>query len=172
MKMNKRIRIALVTTLLLVVMALFASMSSTTAKGPNGLQPKLTVQLSRRAMELDSDEFMDTWLYVRNPSRDMETTYPVFPREIVHVVEVIDLDVVITLPDGTLETYNLAPDYTPYRWDTTVYPGETSLVYFVGWQFPSGDGYETGVYRFTYTLNVDFEGEGFNLVRAFSLRVQ
>ncbi len=171
-KMNKRIRIALVTALLLVVMALFTSMSSTTAKGPYGLQPKLTVQLSRRALDQDSDEFVDTWLYVRNPSRDMETTYPEENREIVHVVEVIDLDVVITLPDGELETFNLDPNFRPYRWDTMVYPGETSLVFFVGWKFPSGDGYEAGVYRFTYTLNVVFEGEVFDLVRAFRLRVE
>jgi len=170
--MNKRIRTALVTGLLLVIMASFASMSSTIAKGPNGLQPKLTVKLSRRAMKQDSDEFVDTWLYVRNPSRDMETTYPTLPREIVHVVEVNYLDVEITLPNGELETFNIAPDYTPYRWDTTVYPGETSLVYFVGWQFPLGDGYEAGVYRITYTLNVVFEGESFDLVRAFRLRVE
>jgi len=171
--MDKKRKIALVTVPLLLIMAISAGMNATVAKGPHTHQPKFTVQQSRQVMEQNSDEFLDTYLYVDNPSRDMETTWPTIPREVVHVVEVNHLNVGITLPNGTAFDQLLTPDNAfPYRWDTTVYPGEKSLVFFVGWQFPAEDGFEPGVYTFTYTLNVDFQGVNYDLTRSFKLIIQ
>lgn len=98
----------------------------------------------------------------------------------VHVVEVLKLTVIIMrVSDGEIRSWELIPEdpeIISHRWDPTVYPGERSLVFFIGWLLSEEEGeeedfWEAGPYEFIYILQVSFEGETFELVKTFMIMV-
>ena len=94
----------------------------------------------------------------------------------VHVVEVLKLTVIIVrVSDGEIRSWELTPEdpeIISHRWDPIVYPGERSLVFFIGWLLSEEEDYWTaGPYEFIYILQVSFEGETFELVKTFMIMV-
>jgi hypothetical protein len=136
-----------------------------------------SLKIDTRAIQVGESAW--TWLYVANPSADMEMapSNPVPPPlEIkpVHRVEVHSLTITEVSPTGVTTISAFEPDGTDgidelfrYRWDPVVYPLETSMVFFIGWGHE--EGHLLGVYKYTYTLSVTYEGETFDLEQTFRL---
>jgi len=94
----------------------------------------------------------------------------------VHVVEVHKLRIIVVrLSDGVTRSWEstpLAPGWVSSRWDPIVYPGERSLMLFIGWWLRETEGYwMAGAYEFIYTLEVTFEDETFELTKTFIILV-
>jgi hypothetical protein len=136
----------------------------------NGAKPTFNVVLSSATVHQGDGNWVDTWLFVTNPSHDLTTVGSSGGRTIVHVVTVESLTCAQVYPNGTTETDTFTPNDVMfhYRWDPVVNPLERSLVFFVGWNAAE----TTGIWRFKYTLTVTYEGQTFNLVESFRVIVR
>lgn len=94
----------------------------------------------------------------------------------VHPVVVNSLTIEIIHPDRTVvwgEPWTLTPtdpSGLAYKWDAVVYHQKTSLVFYIGFSMTSVDFAEPSKYVFTYTLNVTFEDESFDLAQTFTIK--
>ena len=133
----------------------------------NGAKPTFHVVLSTVTAHVGG--MVDTFLYLTNPSHNMETFgTPVQSRNLVHVAVVDLLTCEVLYPDGTTETYTAPGGIFDYRLDPVVNPLERSLVFFLGWSVKEN----AGVCRFKYTLTVTFTGQTFDLVETFRVVVR
>ena len=177
--MRKR-TLSLLTVVLLLTLSLgtvFLYVSAARPSKRSG-RPRFKIWITRRVVPIG--ESFDTWLFVTNPSRDMETqSAEQWERMPVHVVEVLSLKVfIVSMSNGETQSY-VFPLEDPKdwqkisgRWNPFVYPGERSLVFFVGWLLSEKeDFWEAGPYEFIYILQVSFEGETFELVKTFMIMV-
>ena len=132
-----------------------------------GAKPAFNVLLSAATAHVGG--MVDTFLYVTNPSHNLETAgMPVQTRQLVHAAVVNFVTCEVLYPDGTTETDTFAPGgIFNYRWDPIVNPLERDLVFFLGWSV----GGQKGVIHFKYTLDVTFEGQTFDLVETFRVVV-
>ena len=144
--MRKR-TLSLLTVVLLLTLSLGTVFLYVSAARPpkRPKRPRFTVRITRRVVPIG--ESFDTWLYVTNPSRDMETQpSEQWERMPVHVVEALKLTVIIVrVSDGEIRSWELTPEdpeIISHRWDPIVYPGERSLVFFVGWLLSEEEGEE------------------------------
>ena len=173
-RMKKKL-VSLLAVALLLAICLGTVLPYVSAARPNkkrSRRPRFTIRIDRRVVP--SGETFDTWLYVTNPSRNMETQQSDSGRMPVHVVEVESLEItIVRMSDGEISPFGgtYTPSDLPQRWDPIVYPGERSLVFFVGWALVEKDYWEPGAFEFTYTLEVTFEGENFELTRTFIIWV-
>ncbi len=179
-------------TTLAALMICTAVLCTTMAWPRRQPRPLFRIRVTEHAVETNSpdepqeewDNF-DTWLYVTNPSKDMETEWFTWMddeeekigRRPVHIVEILSLTVTWTNPDGEIDEFDpLTPhNYAPYRWITrdfpddvsmtAVYPGETAVACYIGWYNPQ----EPGVYKVKYVLSVAYEGETFDLTQEFRI---
>jgi hypothetical protein len=122
-------------------------------------KPTLSVRVDKRVIS-DGETFM-AFLYVKNPSTNLETEadQPLYP---IHKVTVSIVNVKFVNPAGVIiDEQTFDPIFRPARWDTNVYPLENSLVFWVGWGGGLGD---PGIYTLVFTVTVTFEGQTFNLV--------
>ena len=98
--------------------------------------------------------------------------------EILHNVTINYFEINSRDTDGTEYIYTYytpegeSQDWSHYRWNAVVKPRETSLVFYIGWQWLSGEGSVPGVTRFTYLLNCEYEGLEYNLVYKFAIVVR
>jgi len=134
---------------------------------PSESMAKPIFQVKIEKPVISSGETFMVFLYVKNPSTNLETeaSLPPYP---IHRIEVTNLNVKFVNPAGatTYEaTFVPGVDFIP-RWDTKVYPFETSLVFWVGWGGSLGD---PGVYTLTFTLTVTFKGQTLDLVDTLKL---
>ena len=125
---------------------------------------KFTVKVSDHAIGLSPD-YVETWLYLRNPSKLMERD----GTTIYHKVVINHLTIYFEHPDG--ETTWFFDPYNPEhwghdRWKTEILPGEETLVFFIGYEYAI-----PGIWAYKYTLNVEYEGETFDLVCTFNIIV-
>ena len=137
----------------------------------NGAKPTFHVVLSTVTAHVGG--MVDTFLYLTNPSHNMETFgTPIQTRQLVHAAVVNSLTCEVLYPDGTTETPTFDPSdpngMFAWRWDPVVNPLERSLVFFLGWSV----GGNAGVVRFKYTLTVTFEGQTSDLVETFRVVVR
>ena len=126
--------------------------------------PKFSVKISGHEVGVSPD-YVETWLYLRNPSKLMERD----GTTIYHKVVINHLTIYFVDPAGEtswfFDPYN--PDHWGHdRWKTEVLPGEETLVFFIGYEFST-----VGIREFRYTLNVEYEGETFDIVRTFNIIV-
>jgi len=79
----------------------------------------------------------------------------------------------IFYPDGSVGDAGGIYDFGwDWRWDATVHPGETTLVFYSGWgSAPDSEGMAPGIHYYIYELCVEFEGTTYNLVNTFELNV-
>ena len=127
--------------------------------------PKFTVKVSQHEIGISPD-YVETWLYLRNPSKLMERD----GTTIYHKVVINHLTIYFEHPDG--ETTWFFDPYNPEhwghdRWKTEILPGEETLVFFIGYEYAI-----IGIWTYKYTLNVEYEGETFDLVCTFKNIVQ
>ena len=120
-------------------------------------------------------EFIEIWIFVKNPLNSLETLGT--PRDSPHVVRVNTVTVTITGPPGldcgplNCNTWIIDPSFQSYRWDPVVYPMETSRVFFLAWNVdPVATAYP-GIYTFTHVVNVDFEGQNMDLSDTFKVNM-
>jgi hypothetical protein len=145
-----------------------------------GNSPKMEVSRTSKVAYIDQTEF-DTWVYVTNPSRSLDRLMllPDPPyTEILHTVTINYLKINYIDTDGIeyfLEFYppeGEPQDWDDYRWDAVVNPRETSLVFYVGFQWTSDVGSVSGLAHFTYLLNCEYEGIEYDLVDTFTIVVR
>lgn len=161
--MKKKLMVSVVSALVLI-----SALVAITMAKPKANHMVFEVEVSDYKVRKGVDEMYDMWFYVTNPSRDMETA-PTVQRLPVHVVTVQLLTMRVENPDGTIDEIDLDPSvHFAYRWNLVVYPGERSLVFFIGTAVASLD---TGTYQYTYTLNVEFEGTSYDLEQSFKIQV-
>jgi hypothetical protein len=182
-KMKHRIMLLsiLIMTFLISALIIFTNISAIggSAAELGGARPILkVVTTSPRQTHIDGDA-IDTWLYVTNPSQSMDRLMllPDPPyTEILHTVTINYLKIDSVDPDGTQFSDTYYPpegepqDWDDYRWDAIVNPRETSLVFYLGWQWPSGS--VPGIAHMTYLLNCEYEGFEYDLVYKFQVVVK
>lgn len=141
--------------------------------------PKLKLQLSTKG-ELEPEGAFDAWIYVTNPCKLMERQGS---QLLFHVAEVnyfeasIEVESVLTdhyrfYPNGTIEELiyggvGYLPGYE-LRWDSIIRPMETTLVFYGGWKM---DPTDIGECNFNYVVNVDLDGNNYDLEESFTITV-
>ena len=158
---------------LLVILTLttsYAILSSPVAVEASRDSPSMKVALNTTTINMDG--VFDSWIFVTNPSRNMDTSGSTPGWRLpVHVVTCNNLTVVYRLPNGTVVdggTFSPGDGFLEYRWNPIVNPMENSMVFFIGfgtWEMP-------GRYAFTYTLNVTYEGQNYLLQDTFQINVR
>jgi hypothetical protein len=152
---------------IVVLLGAFA-LVSTTALNVDAAsnQPILRIKVSNRVIEV-VDGVTDHWFYVTNTLRSTDRDY-VPPYAIHHVVELTDLDLTIVYPDGTDDVMNQDLHLLlPARWNPIIKPGETVLVFYVGFtQFT-----QTGMTTFIYTLEYEYEDSTYIFEETIRIRV-
>lgn len=134
-------------------------------------RPSMKIELN--ATKVNVNGVFDSWIFVTNPSRNMDTQGDPSTggRLPVHVVTCNSIRLVWTLPDGTVasdETFYPGVPPLAYRWNPIVNPMEDSMVFFVGWNMFGVPGKHT----FTYTLSVTYEGQTYLLTDTFNIHVR
>ena len=180
MKRKKMIIALLVMTLLILGSISFMSTVSAPANPNVESSPKMKISYTSKVTHIDQ-EGVDFCVYVTNPSKSMDrlVLLPDPPyTEILHTVTINYLEITGTDTDGTeffLEFYppeGEPQDWDDYRWDAVVNPRETSLVFYVGFQWTSDVGSIPGMAHFTYLLNCEYEGVEYNLVDELTIIVR
>ena len=166
--------VAVIALLLGTVIQQSAVYGAPSSKTPSP-RPILKVKVSRHVCE--AGELVHVWFYITNPSTDM-ATWGKLPPELGHIVEVNSISLECILPDGTgYERTFVPPDASlipPTEWvDTTVYPMETSMVFYIGLAHTEG----VGTYEYNCTANVTlhvtpFEEETLSIQRTFRVQAQ
>ncbi len=154
------------------------------AGAPGGIrEPRCEVVLSSHVVMRPTDPadevILENWMYVTNPSREMERTGTVVHHSI--NVNWINLTQVWpgggsgfmqVYPNGTVVT-STGTFYGPEWGDrirTVVYPMEKALVWYSGWEFLSTSS--PGIWNFIFTVNFEYEEQPMELVETFQVVVQ
>lgn len=148
--------------LFLVLLGTFTFVSiSTVDAGSN--KPTLEIRLSKRRVPMG--EVADMWFYVKNSIKEMERT----GNTILNCFELTSFDMNLIIPNGTLEEYpdlHLAPVLSE-RWNPTVKPGETVLVFYIGLLHAPPE--DCGILTVTVTLDGVYEGSSIVLEKTYRL---
>lgn len=148
--------------------------------------PTYTIRLS--TLTMDPYGSFDVWSYVTNPSLTIERIIGDDPQDDegpLHNVEVQYLAMTSIDPDGETSWCTFYPngwvedssggehiEWIELRWDSTVHPGETSLVYYGGWGWEtSEEGALPGIWQWTYELCVEYEDTTYILANTFEINV-
>ena len=161
--MRKRYSFTILFLLGLFALSIFSPIFAQEAQPSTS--PKFTVQISEHEIGV-SPEYVETWLYLRNPSKLMERD----GTTIYHKVVINHLTIYFEHPDD--ETTWFFDPYNPThwghdRWKTEILPGEEALIFYVAYEYST-----PGIRSYRYTLNVEYEGETFDIVRTFNIVVQ
>ncbi len=149
-------------------------------------EPKYEVILSSHAILRPTDpgegEVLETWVYVTNPSREMERIGTGIPGTL-HSINVNWVNFTQTWPSGGSGFMQVYPNgtivtdagtfYGPGWGDrirTVVHPMEKALVWYVGWEFESTS--QQGIWSFTFTVNIEYEEQTSELVKTVQVVVQ
>jgi len=180
--MNKKI----LASLMLVVLVLMSSTLNLVSAPKDIKKPKCEVILSSHSIKLPNENpTFEAWIYVTNPSKEMEREpFGDIPHGciVLHCIKVNWLKFTHIRPDGASWWWILYPNgevidpegkyYDPgfgNRIKTIVYPMEKALVYYGGWMFAQDS--QKGVHRYIYTVNVEYEGQILDLVATFQFTV-
>lgn len=115
---------------------------------------------------------LDTWLYVTNPSVDIERAVA-FGGSGEDNVVAESLTIRVTAPDGAESEFVSTPEegFFADRWDPVVRASETRRVFFVGFNPGFNPENPLGNYQFEYELALTFRGESFTLTVDFEIEL-
>ncbi len=142
----------------------------------------LSPHLIIRPTDPGEDEILETWMYVTNPSREMERIGAGIPGTH-HSINVNWVNItqippsggsafMQVYPNGTVVT-NTGTFYGPGWGDrirTVVHPMEKALVWYMGWEFISTS--QQGIWNFIFKVNIEYEEQISELVETFQVIVQ
>jgi hypothetical protein len=161
----KKVRKKIISLLLVFVVfcGVVALVGTASTVDATGNMPKLSIRVSDyNILEISEAGFTDHWLYVTNPSWNMER--PPFGN--FHNVTLNQLDLTVKYPNGTSETFPYMNVGLPTRWNPTIKPGETVLVFYLGYYLP-----DIGIHAFTYTIEAEYEDATYILEKTVRIRV-
>ncbi|MBA7661059.1 hypothetical protein ES703_69071 [subsurface metagenome] len=172
-----------ITTLMSRIAALETRVDVLEAECPPGIGPSYTLRIDTRDIVLEGGVF-EVWSYVKNPSLTIERgdEGPLHNVEVLHLtmtwIDPVGETVWVRFyPNGDYEDSDVPGETFNFpemalRWDSTVHPGETALVFYSGWVHSPDYGSVPGIYQYTYELNVEYEGTLYDLAKTFDINVQ
>jgi len=177
--MNNKIPVSLTLAVLVLMMS---TLNLTIATKE---EPKFEVILTSHSLKIPTEPeekvSFDSWLYITNPSKEMERE----GTDVFHSIKVNWVNLTYIEPDGSSYWMVIYPDgtvmdpdgqyYMPglgSRIRTIVYPMEKALVFYVGWSYSLEWGIQRGIYTFIYTVNTEYEEQTFELIETFQVTLQ
>ena len=152
-------------------------------------EPKCEVILSShlimRPTNPGEKEILENWMYMTNPSKEMERIGTGIPGEsmVLHSINVNWVNLTSITPSGASAFMQVYPNgtvvtdsgtfYSPGWGDrirTVVHPMEKALVWYSGWEFISTS--QQGTWSFIFKVNIEYEEQTLELVETFQIITQ